>query len=224
MDELSPEALPDGTLWGSWRVKRRAGYGTYGAVYQAHRRGRFHWKHRRSVNTHYQATPADDVYALGVTAYRLCTGIYPPPATDPSIVGDDGRDTQEVLVPPSQLKPLAPALERLILRMLSDRPQDRGSAVELASAMEAAADAAGAEADVPLNPSSRTSGVTSPPAPAPRQAGNWSGVLLPLIAGVLILVVESLRWEGFLAPPSGMTDGGTGGVADAAVEELPVSR
>ncbi|ADO68156.1 serine/threonine-protein kinase [Stigmatella aurantiaca] len=184
---------------------------------------RFHWNHRRSFNTHYQATPADDVYALGVTAYRLCTGIYPPLATDPSIVGDDGRDTQEVLVPPSQLKPLAPALERLILRMLSDRPQDRGSAGELAAAMEAVAAAAGAEADVPLDPPSRSSDLPSPPMPEPRRGENGLGVLLAMMMGSLVLMAEHVKWEGLWASPSLWEDGGTQGVADAALEASPTS-
>jgi eukaryotic-like serine/threonine-protein kinase len=37
LDELSPEALPDGSQLGPWRVEGRAGYGTYGAVYRVRR-------------------------------------------------------------------------------------------------------------------------------------------------------------------------------------------
>ncbi|MDC0712196.1 serine/threonine-protein kinase [Stigmatella sp. ncwal1] len=192
-------------------------------IYRSPQALRFHWNHRRSAHAHYQATPADDVYALGVTAYRLCTGVYPPLATAASLVGDDARDTQEVLVPPSQLKPLAPALEGLILRMLSDRPQDRGSAGELAAAMEAAAATAGAEADVPLNLPSRSSKVTSPPAAVPRHEGSWPAVLLALTVGCLLLMAEHVKWEGLWASPSLLEDGGTRGVADTALEGFPTS-
>jgi eukaryotic-like serine/threonine-protein kinase len=37
LDELSPEALPEGSRLGPWRVEGRAGYGTYGAVYRVRR-------------------------------------------------------------------------------------------------------------------------------------------------------------------------------------------
>ncbi|SET91437.1 serine/threonine-protein kinase [Stigmatella erecta] len=169
---------------------------------------RFHWDHRRSRGVHYEATPADDVYALGVTAYRLCTGVYPPLATDPSLVGDDGRETLEVLVPPGTLAPMAPELERLILRMLSENPQDRGSAAELAAALEAVADGPGR-------------------ARPPMKLSDY-GMAFPLLAicvavGLLIMVSGNLDLEGVWAPPSVMSDAGTRGVADAAVEELPVS-
>lgn len=46
--------------------------------------------------------------------------------------------------------------------------------------------------------------------------------LLPLVAGLLLAISGTMNLERLLAPPSGMRDGGTGGVADAAVEELPV--
>jgi len=44
---------------------------------------RFQWAHLRDKEAQYQARPADDLYALGVSAYRLATGEYPPPGTDP---------------------------------------------------------------------------------------------------------------------------------------------
>ena len=178
-------------------------------IYRSPQALRFHWDHRRLQGMHYEATPADDVYALGVTAYRLCTGFYPPLATDPSLVGDDGRETLEVLVPPRTLAPMAPELEHLILRMLSENPQDRGSAAELAAALEVLADGPG-RARPPAKLSDR-------------------GLVFPLLAisvavGLLVLISGNLNLEGVWAPPSVMSDGGTRGVADAAVEEVPVSN
>ncbi|WP_225410435.1 serine/threonine-protein kinase [Stigmatella hybrida] len=187
---------------------------------------RFQWEHRREAHSHYRATPADDVYALGVTAYRLCTGIYPPPATDPSLVGDDARDTLEVMKPPGQLKPLAPSLESLILRMLSENPQDRGNAGELAAAMEAAAAATGPEADKPLRPSGSrmSSQVRKPPGSEPRGGCLGPMVMMPLAAWLIILILGHLNLAALMvAPLSGREDGGTAGVADASVEDVSVS-
>ncbi|SET91406.1 serine/threonine-protein kinase [Stigmatella erecta] len=183
---------------------------------------RFHWDHRRSRGIHYEATPADDVYALGVTAYRLCTGVYPPLATDPSLVGDDGRETLEALVPPGRLTPMAPELEHLILRMLSENPQDRGSAVELAAALEAVAATSGKVS------ASRGPRAMSLKRARPQVAWLGRGLALPMLAGCLafgliVLLAGHLNFERQWAPPSIMSDGGTRGVADAAVEELPAS-
>jgi len=184
---------------------------------------RFQWEHRREAHTSYRATPADDAYALGVTAYRLCTGIYPPPATDPSLVGDDARDTLEVMKPPGQLKPLAPLLESLILRMLSEKPQDRGSAGEMAAAMEAAAAAAGPEADAPMGPkgSRRGSAGTRRPVSEPRGGCLGPMVLMPLAAWLIILIAGNLNLAEYIDSPASLEDAGTTGVADAAVEEVP---
>ncbi|ADO74780.1 serine/threonine-protein kinase [Stigmatella aurantiaca] len=186
---------------------------------------RFHWNHLRSANAHYEATPADDVYALGVTAYHLCTGTYPPPATDPTIPGDDERDTLAVLVPPSQLVPLAPALESLILRMLSDNPLERGSAAELAAAMEKAAAGPGDGLDTPLRPSPpiAPSVGAHPSVSLPRHEGLIPLSLLPVAVGLLVLCSEHLDVRALWPHTSDSQDGGTGGVADAAVEAFPFS-
>jgi eukaryotic-like serine/threonine-protein kinase len=165
------------------------------------------------------------VYALGVTAYRLCTGVYPPLATDPSLVGDDARDTLEAITPPGQLQPLAPSLELLILRMLSENAQDRGSAGELASALEAAAAAAGPEADVPMGPSDSpkvSDGIRRSVA-EPRGGCLGQMVLLPLAMGLVIMISGNLNLEGLATHLPAEESGETVNVADAAVEDLPSS-
>ncbi|ADO73535.1 Protein kinase [Stigmatella aurantiaca DW4/3-1] len=192
-------------------------------IYRSPQALRFHWNHRHSRVPRYDATPADDVYALGVTAYRLCTGVYPPIATDPSIAGDEGRDTLEVRVPPGRLTPLPPEFDALILRMLSDNPQDRGTAAELAAAMEALVEA-GAES----NESTRWRRPSEPsidtalPAALLRQGGILPAGGLALAVGLLVWGAGHVNLGGLGPFPLGMSDGGTGGVADAAVEESAV--
>ncbi|WP_225412438.1 serine/threonine-protein kinase [Stigmatella hybrida] len=185
---------------------------------------RFQWEHRREAHTSYRATPSDDVYALGVTAYRLCTGIYPPPATDPSLVGDDARDTLEVMKPPGQLKPLAPSLESLILRMLSENPQDRGTASEVAAALETAAAADGTEANESLRLGTpHVTPEVSPPVSEPRRGCLGPMVLLPLAMGLVILISGYVNLEELGASPPIMDGGENVSVADAAVEDSPLS-
>jgi serine/threonine protein kinase len=97
------------------------------------------------------ARPSDDVFALGVMAYRLVTDAYPP-FTNPYV--DQGRywlPGGRGAPPPRQLNPRVDAqLNALILRMLSLRPEERGTAGELAEAMERGVAHARPSADTPL--------------------------------------------------------------------------
>jgi serine/threonine protein kinase len=94
----------------------------------------------RERDGYYVPTPADDLFALGVTAYRLVMGEYPPPMK----VQQDGqgawhvssRDPRPLLERNDRVEPL---LREWILRLLSDEPEERGTAAELAKALEAAA-------------------------------------------------------------------------------------
>jgi serine/threonine protein kinase len=119
--------------------------------YRSPRAWQFVLRSRNDPSARYTATPADDLFALGVTAYRLVTDEYPP-STDPredkagvwSLEGEGPR-------PPVALNPRVDArLNAFIMKLLSVRPEQRGIAGELASEMEQAAERAGRQADQPL--------------------------------------------------------------------------
>jgi len=97
------------------------------------------------------ARPSDDVFALGVTAYRLVTDTYPPsthPSEEESRCWQPGGGGAR---PPKQLNPRVDAqLNALILRMLSPHPEERGTAGELAKALERGVAHGGPAADAPL--------------------------------------------------------------------------
>jgi serine/threonine protein kinase len=97
------------------------------------------------------ARPADDVFALGVTAYRLVTDTYPLFIHPELKQGKSWLPGGSGAVPPRQLNPRVDAqLNALILRMLSPRPEERGAAGELAQAMERGVAHAAPPADAPL--------------------------------------------------------------------------
>jgi serine/threonine protein kinase len=92
----------------------------------------------RNRDGYYAPVPADDLYALGVTAYRLMMGDYPPPMD----VRKDEEGSWHVTSPdPRPLLENNPRVEPLlrewILRLLSDDPEARGTAAQVAQALEA---------------------------------------------------------------------------------------
>ncbi|ADO74878.1 serine/threonine-protein kinase [Stigmatella aurantiaca] len=197
----------------------------------------------RDPRAHYAAQPADDLYALGVTAYRLVTGAYPE-------LGEPARDASGIWrleglasASPIALNPhVAPQLNDLILRMLSMRPEERGTAEALAEALEQAA-VASAPPSLPTgNAVAETQAQAHEvPFPAPGSAARvslpvrtqpWLG--LAGMAAVLALGVW-LCWgtsQTFPGPPSVATpradeahleDGGTSGLGDEAVTAAAVA-
>ena len=106
----------------------------------------------RHPSAHYRASGCDDLFALGVTAYRLLTDEYPP-LTDPTMEGSEvwergGRGPR----PPRELNAnVCAELNALTLRLLGP-PEKRfkGQARLAAEALEHAAANAGPEADTRL--------------------------------------------------------------------------
>jgi serine/threonine protein kinase len=88
---------------------------------------------RLGATGYYKAPPEDDVYALGITAYRLLAGAYPRPWDS-----DEEEDAAEAvrLVAPRGLNEACPELSALILRLLAEDPLARGSAKQVAAELE----------------------------------------------------------------------------------------
>jgi serine/threonine protein kinase len=112
---------------------------------------RFQWSHWRMQEARYEPQPADDVYALGVTAYRLVTRVYPPPGVQPEELKQQLQAPSRRRLPPRELNGrVVPELAVLIEQMLAQEPAARGLARGAAHAAEAAAAGSGPELDGPL--------------------------------------------------------------------------
>jgi serine/threonine protein kinase len=111
---------------------------------------RFHWRYWSTPGARYAPGPADDLYALGVTAYRLVTGRYPPPLVPPEMLEREPSTPTLASEPPEKWASMSPELAGLIHQLLSEEPQARGSAAQVAQQMEEEAEAAGARADEPV--------------------------------------------------------------------------
>jgi serine/threonine protein kinase len=100
----------------------------------------FYLQGLRQPDSYYPPSPADDLYALGVTAYRLVMGQYPPSID----AREDEQGTWQTNSPDirQQLERnprVEPPLREVIVRLLSDAPEARGTAAQVAQALEAAA-------------------------------------------------------------------------------------
>jgi serine/threonine-protein kinase len=193
----------------------------------------------RDPATPYAPGPADDVFALGTTAYRLVTGEYPPttaPTHEESHFwsqGGAGPPTPRVV----NVRCCA-ELSGLVSRMLSGRPEARGSARELAAALEQAARKAGPAADVSLSAREESQPVAARVAPrhvvhrAQRRtrrvwltAASLGGTVALGVGWMLSAHPGEEAEQIHASAPEDAKDGGTVAVGDSALTApLPLVR
>ncbi|HEX8700616.1 MAG TPA: serine/threonine-protein kinase [Myxococcaceae bacterium] len=115
----------------------------------------FYIRLQHHPDSYYPPSPADDLYALGVTAYRLVMGQYPPRIDARQDEQGCWQATRPDPRPLLESNPrVEPPLREVIARLLSDAPEARGTASQVAEALEAAA--GGAEAPARAMPAERT--------------------------------------------------------------------
>ncbi|WP_225412669.1 serine/threonine-protein kinase [Stigmatella hybrida] len=172
----------------------------------------------------YEDKPADDLYALGVTAYRLVTGTYPE-LSDPFRDETGTWQLGEMASPPPRaiVPGLDPRFDALIVRMLRVRPEERGTASELAEALEQTAEQLARQRD----PASHA----APQKAAPRKSPTWAKFMT---AAMLLMLSAWAGWEvrgRTQVPPSlsgiesaapGQEGSDTVGLGDAASRMPPV--
>jgi serine/threonine protein kinase len=94
---------------------------------------------RRHPTAHYPASTCDDLFALGVMAYRLVTDVYPPMPNLEEPGSEVWREGGPGPRPVRELNPqVSPELEALISRLLALAPEERfnGHAQQAAEALE----------------------------------------------------------------------------------------
>jgi len=161
---------------------------------------RFHWRYWNTPGARYAPGPADDLYALGVTAYRLATGWYPPPLVPAEVLEQEPSTPTLASEPPEKWASVSPELAGLIHQLLSEDPQARGSAAQVAQHLEAEAEAAGPRADEPVVHRLHSVPVVRRSRPKPQRTARarwpWLGVTtgLAVAAGLAVaLVLHSPR-------------------------------
>ncbi len=145
---------------------------------------------KRHPTAHYPASTSDDLFALGVMAYRLVTDEYPPP-TQPEEPGSEvWREGGAGPRPPRELNPnVSPELDALILRLLSREPVERfeGQSRKAAEALEQAG--AGAETEGEGPPSSwehERAEVMRPQVPRRPRSPLWGTEMAVAVLGLLL--------------------------------------
>ncbi|HEX8705249.1 MAG TPA: serine/threonine-protein kinase [Myxococcaceae bacterium] len=155
----------------------------------------------------YAPTPADDLYALGVMAYRLVMGQYPPGFD----AKQDEQGTWQVrgpdLRPQLESNPqVEPLLRDVMVRLLSDEPEARGTAAQVAEELETAAGGA----EIPERSTS------------PGRTRAWKPWLALAAAGACAVWLWNSKWVPW-ASNAQAPDAGTVAVGDTSPTEPQTS-
>jgi len=188
---------------------------------------------RLGAKEDHEGDPADDVYALGVTAYRLLGGTYPPQGADPDDENDLGDAVK--LEAPRGLADWCPELSALILRMLSEDPLARGSAKQVAQELERLLKSANPALDrvwmegASLPPTDKTRWVLPAWYPERELTRLAAAAGVAIGVGLLVMLVtrDADKPEVAYAEPqssgaqgNGQPDGGTGSMGDKAMASV----
>jgi serine/threonine protein kinase len=181
----------------------------------------------RHRDSYYPPSPADDVYALGITAYRLVMGEYLPPMRARQDEAGSWHVSLPDPRPPLERNPrVEPRLRELIVRLLSEAPEARGTAAQAAEVLEAIA-----SENVPQRPAEAQPGarVSRPPA----RAWTWEPWAALAAVGVCALLLCNVPPAPFPPGPvssgprqsseSQAPDAGTAAVGDTAPTEPQAS-
>jgi serine/threonine protein kinase len=212
-------------------------------AYLSHQACLFDLRSVRDRDSYYPPAAEDDLFALGVTAYRLVMGEYLPPMD--ARQDEDGcwRVTSPDPRPLLEANPwVEPVLREWILRLLSEDPKARGTATQVAEALEAAAAESVPERLAEPQPAPEVL-PPSPPAPvgasqrperARRLAPVWRSGLALAAVGACAVLLWSVQpalgppSHGSTSPPQASAyqapDAGTASVGDSSPSKPQASK
>ncbi|WP_398577124.1 serine/threonine-protein kinase [Stigmatella hybrida] len=153
--------------------------------YQSPESQRFQWEYRHQPGARYEAQPSDDLYALGVMAYRLVTGGYPPAALELKVTGEGFEFFSPPWVPPESRVSVSPALAGLIRQLLHEEPAARGTPGEVAEALDRLARAAGPLEDRLIRPVAAPEELSQV---HPSESGRVEAPWLAMVALVYLVI------------------------------------